>query len=345
MLVGSDGLMVVDGSNNASWNLEYVNGRLTYVNAMYSLALQSAAKLATALGDRARANTWSRRADTVKDAVNRLLWNGRTGVYDGSVEQRGTLVQDANVTAILAGIPDLGRARSILKILGIQLATAYGPRTVSSPTPPGYTQVISPYMGGFHVMAQFASGEGASALSVIRQEWGYMIGHDPGGVTWERIQLAGRPVGGLLADSMAHAWSTGATAAMSQYVVGVMPTGPGYRRWSIAPRPGDLKFAQGLVPTPYGPITVRWERKKHKRFVLTTNAPRRTSGTVAMPFGRTGTIARNGKVVWSRGAPVGKTKARVVRGSVVFQESGKRATYAWVESPKKPRHKRGRGKK
>jgi alpha-L-rhamnosidase-like protein len=342
--VGPDGLFVVDSSDNASWNLENVSGRLTYVNAMYSLALQSASKLARALGDRVHAAAWANRAEAVNEAVNSHLWDQKLGVYDGSAEQRGSIVQDGNVTAILAGIPNAGRTRTILRVLRAGLASAFGPLTVSNPKPPGYIQLVSPYMGGFHVLADFASGDGNAALDLIRQEWGYMVTHDPTGVVWERIQLDGRPAPGVLADSMAHAWSTGPTAAMSQYILGVTPASAGFRHWSIAPRPADLRWAQGVVPTPRGPISVRWRRNKRKRLILTVRVPRRSSGTIAIPFGRGGAIARNGRIVWSGGKPRNHARAKVVGGSVIFEETGSRATYAWVKGSKKRPHGKRRRK-
>src|SRR5207248_167527 len=86
--------------------------------------------------------------------------------------------------------------------------------------------------------AAATAGDEAAALSTIRREWGFMIRHDPGGVEWERIQPNGIPAGGPIADSSAHAWSTGPTAALSMYVLGVRPASPGYRHWTVGPQPG-----------------------------------------------------------------------------------------------------------
>ena len=320
--VGSDGLFAVSSSDDADWNVENVSGQLTYVNAVYVEALRSAAGLSRALGHTAQARTQLRAAATVARAVNRHLWDSSTGVYDASTSQRGSVVQDANVTAILAGIPSRARARRIIRVLERRLSSRFGPRDVSSPAPSGYTQDISPYMGSFNVLADFASGEESAALALIRREWGYMINHDPGGTDWERIQLNGIPKGGPLADSSAHAWSTGPTPALSEYVLGVAPAKAGFSQWVAAPEPGQLSWAQGTVPTPHGPIGVRWQRRRRSSFVLTIQVPRRTSATVEIPLlGARRTIARDGRVV----------RPNVVRGGyAIFRHVSGIHTWAWA---------------
>jgi alpha-L-rhamnosidase len=330
--VDSNGLFSVNSNNADDWNLESPTGEITYVNAVYVEALQSAAKLASALGDTADAKRWAAAAVAVKDAVNRRLWDQKTGVYDASNSIRGAVVQDANVIAILSGIASPRRARGIVNVLRRALATPYGP-IVATANASGYIRDISPYMGSFNVLADFAAGSERGALALMRQEWGFMISHDPGGVDWERIQPDGVPAGTsgslMLADSSAHAWSTGPTAALSEFVLGVAPAAPGYGRWTIAPHPGGLRWAQGTVPTPHGSISVRWRRPERRRFVLTIAAPRGTSGTVAVPLlDRRGTIARSGRVLWTRGHALRGVRARRAGSAVVFAQAAGATTYA-----------------
>ncbi len=331
--VGSDGLVAVDSVDDSDWNIEKISGTLTYVNAVYVQALQSAAKLAVALGHRGQARAWSAAARSVKKAVNRDLWNRETGVYDASTTERGSVVQDANVTAILAGIPSAARARKIVTVLQHALRNRFGPLNVSSPVPSGYTQDISPYMGSFQVLADFAIGNDAGALSIIRQEWGFMISHDPGGVAWERIQLSGIPVPGGIADSSAHAWSTGPTAALSQYVLGVTPATPGYLHWTVAPEPDALRWAQGVVPTPHGPISVRWQRGgSGTSFKLTVIVPSRQTGVVELPLlGRRRVIAMDGRIVWDGRHATGGARAHAVGGAIAFANLAGQHTLAWTE--------------
>lgn len=327
-----DGLIKVDATDDASWNLEMVSGELTYVNALYVLALEDAARLARVVGDGTDAAAWRRTAAAVARTVNGELWDPATHVYDASTSLRHNYVQDANVTAILAGIPGPARAREILAVLARKLRTRFGPVVAGKPAPKAYKLDISPYMGSFNVLADFATGRSAAALALIRQEWGYMVSHGPGGVEWERIQLDGVPAGGSLgavSDSMAHAWSTGPTPALSEYVLGVSPAAPGFARWQVAPQPAGLTWAQGVVPTPRGPIGVRWRRGRGQAFVMTLRSPRGERGLVSVPIGGAhATVARDGVVIWQDGHAVGGSGARRVGAHVdVVQDAGT-ATYA-----------------
>ena len=327
--VDASGLVSVDSSEADDWNLESPAGEVTYVNALYVEALDAASKLATALGDAGEAARWSSASAAVAAAVNQRLWNAQTGLYDASSTIRGAAVQDANVTAILAGIATGSRARSILAALARALSTPYGPVAASGGAT-GYVRDISPYMGSFNVLADFATGDAAAALALMRQEWGYMVDHDPGGTTWERIQPGGIPAGGPLADSTAHAWSTGPTPAMSRYLLGVAPATPGFATWSVAPQVGDLRWAQGTIPTPHGPIAVRWRRARRRSFAMAVQAPPGTSGTVAVPLlDARRTITRDGRVVWSHGRPARGVVAHRAGGAVVFAQGRGRASYAW----------------
>jgi hypothetical protein len=330
--VGSDGLFAVNSVDDSDWNIEKISGELTYVNAVYVEALESAAKLGTALGQRAQARAWSKAAMAIKNAVNRRLWDGKTGLYDASTTERGSAVEDANVIAVLAGIPSHARARRIMRKLQSRLHNRFGPMTVGSPVPKGYIQLVSPYMGSFHVLADFAVGDERAALANIRREWGYMISHDPGGVEWERIHLDGKLHPGGIADSAAHAWSTGPTTALSQYVLGVTPTAPGYRRWSVAPELTSLRWAQGVVPTPRGALSVRWQiGSADHSFKLTVIGPRNTTGVVAVPLlGRSRMIAMDGRLVWDGRHSRGGLHARTVGNAVILAGVRGSHTFAWV---------------
>ena len=118
--------------------------------------------------------------------------------------------------------------------------------------------------------------------------------------------------------SLAHGWATAPVSAFSSYLLGVQPTSPGYRTWTIAPQMGNLDWAQGRVPTPAGPIVSRW-RAGDSSFKLTTSAPAGTSGSVTVPlFGASGEITENGRVVWSDGGARDGATAHKVGRTVVF---------------------------
>jgi alpha-L-rhamnosidase len=283
----------VTENNGATWNLELFPGKLTSVNAMYYEALLAAARLSDALGQQS-APTYRARAAQLRTAVHGQLWNPQRGVYDMSTTQRGFTTQDANVLAIVSGLATAEQTRSILAQLPGALASPYGALNVQAPFPRGFRPVVSPYMGGLQVKADFEAGRTANALGLLRREWGYMLDHGPGGTTWERIPTHGRLT---RKSSAAHAWSTGATSALSRYVLGPAPTRPGWDRWQVKPHPGNVGWARGVAPTPHGPLRVRWDQRG-PRFRLVVSGPRRTRGSVWIPLqGAARPVRRDGHLV------------------------------------------------
>ncbi|HOF87044.1 MAG TPA: alpha-L-rhamnosidase C-terminal domain-containing protein [Armatimonadota bacterium] len=136
----------------------------------------------------------------------------------------------------------------------------------------------SPFFGYFILQARARAGDYPGCLDLIRDYWGPML--DLGATTfWEHFEVewaehAGRidelPVPGTvdvhaergefcytgLRHSLCHGWSAGPTAWLSEHVLGVTPLLPGCRAVRIAPHLGDLAFAEGAYPTPYGPIVL-----------------------------------------------------------------------------------------
>jgi hypothetical protein len=53
-----------------------------------------------------------------------------------------------------------------------------------------------------------------------------------------------------------------------RYVLGVQEAAPGWIEAVVRPIPGPLAFAEGLVPTPRGPIRVAWENRATFRLRL-----------------------------------------------------------------------------
>ena len=154
---------------------------------------------------------------------------------------------------------------------------------------------VSTFMGYYILRARAEAGDVDGALDVVRKYWGGML--DFGATTfWEDFDLrwtenAGRidelPVAGkkdLHADfgnycykglrhSLCHGWAGGPTAWLSEYVLGVKPVEPGYKTVSVKPELGDLDWAEGQVPTPYGTIRVRAEKAADGSVTVSIEAP------------------------------------------------------------------------
>lgn len=132
-------------------------------------------------------------------------------------------------------------------------------------------QSISPYFGAHVLDAMAAMNHHREALDWIRTYWGGMLAE---GATsfWESYDLRWPKTNyhlSLQADgtsgtfvSLAHGWSSGPTAWLTENVLGVTPDSPGYDAVAIHPHLSGLDFARGTVPTPHGVIAVRADKEK-----------------------------------------------------------------------------------
>jgi alpha-L-rhamnosidase len=299
-MVDSRGLLATNNDNGMDW--DYYDGpksgKVTAYNDIYYEALTSAATMASHLGLHAQATTYRNEAATLRSAINQYLLGPQTKLYATSNLMPNTVAQDANALAVTDGVADRGQGTSILKALQLALPpTPYGPLPFTATT--GYMAAVSPFVTNEEVRAEFAQGDTASALSLLQELWGYMDspGPDFTGADWELVGPTGAPGFGSY-TSLAHGWASGATADLSQYVLGVQPSSPGYRVWLVQPHPGSLTWAEGNVPTPLGTIAVRWAQSPTSgAFSVQVSAPKGTAGNISVPVpivGATVTISAVG---------------------------------------------------
>lgn len=155
---------------------------------------------------------------------------------------------------------------------------------------------FSAFMGCYMLQAQALAGDYQGALDNIRTYWGGMI--RLGATTfWEDFDLnweknaAGiteivppgmkdihKDFGAYcyknLRHSLCHGWSTGPTSWLSQYVLGVTALEPGCKTVKVEPHLGDLTWAEGTFPTPYGLIKIRHEKQANGSIKSSIKAPK-----------------------------------------------------------------------
>ncbi len=161
--------------------------------------------------------------------------------------------------------------------------SAYGSAMFDRPLPltRGGSRTISPLMNCYEVEARFQKGLQSDAIELIRRCWGTML--QKGARTfWEFAP--NEP--GTKWPCTCHAWSSGAVYCLSAYVLGVKPAAPAYRKISIVPMMGDLKWIKGVVPCPQGSIGVSCNRDfKSKRTRLVVSIPQGCeSAVIAYPL-------------------------------------------------------------
>jgi alpha-L-rhamnosidase len=208
-------------------------------------------------------------------------------MYSASTRQPSVFDEIGNGFALLYGLPALDPSIDVAKLaaaLTTALAGPKGPCESSAAAPSGN---IAPYETGWEVLGRLATGQTQGALDLIRQVWGLMLPENTpyySGGCWEYVAQTGLP--GLGAGtSLAHGWSSGATPALSMYVLGGRPLTSGYKTFLVEPQPGDLSWARGRVPTPRGPVAIDWtvHANAASGFTLKVEVPPGTRGYAGVP--------------------------------------------------------------
>lgn len=133
---------------------------------------------------------------------------------------------------------------------------------------------------GYYMLEALAKSEKhTEAMEIISDYWGAML--DLGATTfWENFdydeRLKALPIDQLpnhsqfnihadggdhcyigLRGSLCHGWAAGPTAWLTAHVLGIQIVEPGAKTIRICPNLGNLTFAEGTFPTPYGTIKVK----------------------------------------------------------------------------------------
>jgi hypothetical protein len=250
---------------------------VAYFNAQYVLALREAVKLARWMGYRSDAMLWETRANDVSRVFTAAFWDPHAGAFRDTTIDSAAHPQDGNAFAILSGLATPDQAKSALAYLWSHNARSYGNTITDSASWDdhawGYqsSERVYPFMSYYEVLARFAGGDDYGAVDLIRREWGYMLANGPQSTMWETIGAFGGPPFDLT-PSWDAGWSSGAAPALTDYVLGVQPTSPGFATFTVKPHPETLTSASGTVPTPHGDISVSWKAILGK-VVVTVKAP------------------------------------------------------------------------
>jgi hypothetical protein len=167
---------------------------------------------------------------------------------------------------------------------------------------------FSPFNQYFILLAMSRMNRYDEALVCVRDQWGGELEY--GGTvffetytpSWNSILKKNGAVPNCQAGytSLAHPWGSGVTTWLSQEVLGIKPTAPGFSKVDIAPNLGTtLTWVSGTVPTPHGPISAHFDTRSGKGEIT---LPENTVGRIGIPItaGRSiKTVALNGQVVWN----------------------------------------------
>ena len=191
---------------------------------------------------------------------------------------------------------------------------------------------LSPFNQYFILQAMARLGKWDEALCTVRDMWGGMLRY--GGTTpievyrpsWNTVIGRNDAVPNTQCGivSLCHPWGAGIVKWLSEQVLGITPTSPGFATYAVLPHLGTtLTHVSGATPTPHGELSVRFDLVTGKGQLI---APPGTLGQLGVPkAGRKITrIIINGKLAWDgRFQPLdGIASAREDAEFVLFEGVG-----------------------
>ncbi|MBQ8525392.1 MAG: alpha-L-rhamnosidase [Clostridia bacterium] len=154
---------------------------------------------------------------------------------------------------------------------------------------------LSTFYGYYVLHALAKSGDTQAALDIMRNYWGAML--KLGATTfWEDFDIEwienAAPIDEIVPEgkvdvhgdygkycyekfrhSLSHGWASGPAPFMSLHILGIEILEPGCKKIKITPHLGDLSWAKGTYPTPYGVVTVE-HKIVNGEVVTTVDAPK-----------------------------------------------------------------------
>ncbi len=164
----------------------------------------------------------------------------------------------------------------------------------------------SPFNEYFVLQALARIGKYDDALRTVRDMWGGELLY--GGTcffevyrpSWNDFLKPNDPVpnGQAGYTSLCHPWGSGVTSWLSQEVLGIKATSPGFSTYSVLPHLGrTLTRVSGKTPTPHGSIAVAFDAL---RGTMNLDAPPATKGMIGIPKQERNIqqVKCNGHLIW-----------------------------------------------
>ncbi|TSA33383.1 MAG: hypothetical protein D4R64_14345 [Porphyromonadaceae bacterium] len=165
---------------------------------------------------------------------------------------------------------------------------------------------LSPFNQYFIINALARMGKFDDAMSLIRDHWGGMINY--GGTaffelyrpSWNQALGYNDPPPNNQTGyvSMCHPWGGGVTKWLTEQVLGIRPSMPGFSSCEIIPHLGrTITRVKGTVPTPHGPISAGFDTQTGKCAVT---IPEGVTAKIGIPRVEKTiqSITINGKTAW-----------------------------------------------
>ncbi len=268
-------------------DLYYYTGNLDYLQQQHEYLARLLRKIAACIDGSSedfkegRFIDWptSENPESIHQCLQAMLtMTMKAGMEIAAALKDKELFNDCDVCAkalasYIPSAPATKQAAAFMSLAGILPATN-GAGTIAE----GGAEGFATFTGYYMLEALASAGKYDEAMQIISDYWGGML--DLGATSfWEDLRYsdlskAGRidefvPEGTYdihkdggaycyegLRHSFCHGWASGPAPWMSRHILGIEPLEPGFKKVRIEPHLGNLDWAEGTFPTPYGLIRV-----------------------------------------------------------------------------------------
>jgi len=212
----------------------------SYMNILNWKVFMDAARLADWLDDKAQAEEWRKAAGQLAASIRRVFWDAGKGRFLGAIE-KDLYEGEANGLALAAKFCTADEAAAIRKT------------------------IVRHKHGKFQalfVRGLYEYGYADDAVARIYEHgWDDVL--EP---SWKGARLTSECM-----NKRTRGWGdeahpdTAMAGILSNYILGVEPTEPGFAKYSVTPHPSKgVTSASGIVPTPWGSLHVAWRLENGK---------------------------------------------------------------------------------
>jgi hypothetical protein len=234
----------------------------TVINALHLQALARLADLARALGRDTYATELLARREHALNAFDALLFDRTAGLYRDGIDTSHHSLH-SNLFPLTCEVVPPERVPAVLAYLrsrGMACSTYAAHHLLEG-------------------LFNHDAGDQAHALLTALDDRGWLHMLDlKATLTWEAWDPVYKP---NLDGS--HLRSAHPAYHLSRHVLGIQPALPGWLGIRLRPQPGPLTYAEGRVPTPRGPVDVRWQSAEGVRFFCEIKPPENIPLHLSLP--------------------------------------------------------------
>ena len=245
-----------DWSQGKGWNFGMApigqHGESAVLDMQLLWTYQLAADLEKQLGIAELSSLYLRRADQLKQTIQRKYWNSAKNLY-ADTEAKDTYSQHANSLAILAGVASAKQAPALAKQMLAD--TSLAPASI--------------YFKFYLHQALTKAGLGDDYLSWLEK--------------WRENMTLGLSTWAETSDvntsrSDCHAWGSSPNIEFFRTILGIDSDAPGFAKVKITPHLGSINDIGGEIPHPNGLVSVSYKQSQNK-LQAQINLPAKTAGS------------------------------------------------------------------